>query len=99
MPFPETKIIEQVEVPVLLLATTEAPEHLVLMAHPLLQEVVGHIIEAPEATNPEVLRRAEVTIVLLPVQALEAIEVVALREAVDPAGATAVPGAAQEVPV
>ena len=99
MQFPETKIIEQVEVPVLPLVTMEVPEHTVPMALPPLLEVAGPTTEALEAINPEVRHRAEVTTVPLPDLVPEAIAVAALPEAVDLAVVIVAPEAVLEAPV
>ena len=99
MQFPETKIIEQVEVPVLPLVIMEAPEHTVPMALPLLLEVAEPTTEALEAINPEVRHRAEVTTVPLPDLVPEAIAVVVLPEAADLVAVIVAPEAAPEVPV
>ena len=99
MQFPETKIIEQVEVPVLPLVTMEVPEHTVPMALPLLLEVAEPTTEALEAINPEVRHRAEVTTVPLPDLVPEAIAVVVLPEAADLVAVIVAPEAAPEVPV
>lgn len=99
MQFPETKIIEQVEVPVLPLVIMEAPEHTVLMALPLLQEVAEPTTEALEAINPEARHRAEVTTVPLPDLVPEAIAVAVLPEAADLVAVIVAPEAAPEVPV
>lgn len=92
----ETKITEQVEVPVLHLVTMEALEHTARIIALLPQGVTEPTIEAPEAINPEVQHRAEVTIVPLPVQALGATVAAVLHPAVGPAEATVVPEAVPE---
>lgn len=89
----ETKITEQVEVPVLHLVTMEALEHTVPIIALLPQGVVEPTIEVPEAINPEVLHRAEVTTVLLADLVLEAIAVAVRLGAVGQAEATVVPEA------
>ena len=93
----ETKITEQVEVPVLHLVTMEVLEHTVPIIALLPQGVVEPTTEAQEVINPEVLHQAEVTTVPLPVQALGATVAAVLHLAVGPAVVTvapeAVPGA------
>ena len=99
MQFPETKITEQVEVPVLPLVIMEVPEHTVPMALPLALEVVETTTEALEAINPEVLHRAEVTTVPLPDLVPEAIAVAVLPEAADLVAVIVAPEAVPEAPV
>ena len=95
----EIEIIEQVEVPVLPLVIMEAPEHTVLMALPLLQEVAEPTTEALEAINPEARHRAEVTTVPLPDLVPEAIAVAVLPEAADLVAVIVAPEAVPEAPV
>lgn len=92
----ETKLTEQVEVPVLHLVTMEALEHTARIIALLPQGVTEPTIEAPEAINPEVQHRAEVTIVPLPVQALGATVAVVRHLAADQAEAIEVPEAVPE---
>lgn len=109
MPWPETKITEQVEVHELPLITTEVQEHTAPMVHHLPQEAVEVTIEVAllhreatevpvalqEATNREVLHLVEIIVAPRAGPVLEATVAVAPLAA-DPVEAIEVPAAVPE---